>query len=341
MKVTQEMHEQPEAVARLLDREWGTAERVAAILRRPDVNHVVVAGRGTSDNVARYAQYVWGGRSGLPVLLAAPSLFSAYDRKVDLKSAAVVVVSQSGQSPDLLAVADHAHREGRPVIAVTNDTNSPITEHAREVIDLRAGPEKAVAATKTYTASLTAIAMISCALQGEPPKSLSELPADLIAALHLRGIDDATAAVSTRDRCMVLGRGWNLATAHEWALKLQELAGVVAQPWSPADFEHGPIAAVTEAVPVLAASVLDPSHRDTTRILERLARDRHAASVLITNGPTARITPCTIRLPGRQPAWLTPIVAAPILQRFAIAAAVAQGNDPDRPRGLQKVTRTR
>ena len=342
MSVRDELREQPEAVRRLLDGGVDATAAVAERLGRSEVDHVVIAARGTSDNVARYAQYVWGSRNRLAVTLTTPSLFGTYARPVDLRGAVVVVISQSGQSPDLLAVAEEGRRQDRPVVAVTNDAASPLARLADLTIDLRAGPERAVAATKTYTASLVAVAMISDLLDGGALSSdVRGLPDVLGQALEAPGPERLAHEVRGPDRLVVLGRGWHLATAHEWALKIQELTGVMAQPWSTADFEHGPIAAVTAAVPVLAVSVRDPAHEATCALLDRLARERHAPVVLVTDDGQAGVADARVLLPGDRPAWLTPIVAAPVIQRFAIGLAQARGADPDAPRGLQKVTRTR
>lgn len=343
MSLTDELHEQPTTVARLLDEGGDEAREVAAALRRPDVDHVVIAARGTSDNAARYAQYVWGGLAGMGVSLATPALFGPYDRPASLAGAAVVVVSQSGQSPDLLAVADAARDQGRPVVALTNAADSPLAARADVLLDLRAGPEHAVAATKTYTASLVAVAMIADVLTDGAGVDLGALPTVLDQALHAEGVDAAAAALADPAVALVLGRGWHLASAHEWALKLQELSGVVAQAWSTADFEHGPVAAVGAHTPVLAVSGRDdPSHDHMRELLARLARARGAPVVALTDDPAPVADGAVhVHLPAVPAGWLGPVAAAPVLQRVAIAATRRRGLDPDQPRGLAKVTRTR
>ena len=342
MSLVDELHEQPDAVARLLSAGRSAAHEVAAVLQRRDVTHAVVAARGTSDNAARFAQYAWGALAGTSVSLATPSLFGTYERPVRLDGAAVVVVSQSGQSPDLLAVARAAADQGRPLVAVTNDATSPLTEHATVVVDLHAGPEHAVAATKTFTTSLVAVAMVADALAGGTATGdLGRLPRLLDRALRGAGVEAAADVLATPDVAIVLGRGWHLASAHEWALKLQELSGLVAQPWSTADFEHGPVGAVGAHTPLLALSAAsDPSHAHTGELLVRLARDRGAPVVLVGDAPVAGAG-LHLPTPVAPATWLAPIVAAPAYQRVAIATALARDRDPDRPPGLQKVTRTR
>jgi glutamine---fructose-6-phosphate transaminase (isomerizing) len=341
MTVCDELREQPATVQRLLRDGIDAAAQAAAVLARPDIEHVIVAGRGTSDNAARYAQYLWGARNGLPVTLAAPSLFGAHERHVGLGAAAIVVISQSGRSPDLLAVADAGRRQSRPVIVITNDDSSPLADKADHLVPLHAGAERAVAATKTYTASLVAVAMISEALNNAGTSILVQLPDLLRSTVELPGPEVLAGVLGDQDRCIVLGRGWHLATAFEWALKLQELSGIVAQPWSTADFEHGPIAAVDEGFPVLAVSVEGPTHPEMCRVITRLTRELGARTLMITDDSSGVIASEVLPVPHARPAWLSPIVVAPLIQRFAIAAAIARGKDPDEPAGLQKITRTR
>lgn len=340
MSLHDELHEQPDTVDRLLTDGIADTHAVATRLARADVTHVVLAARGTSDNAARYAQYVWGELTGTSVGLAAPSLFGSDTSTVRLDGAAVIVLSQSGQSPDLLGVARAGVAQQRPVVAITNDTGSPLAALADLVVDLRAGPEHAVAATKTYTASLVAVAMVAHELAGLGRDPLAGLPAVIAEALEADGPEAAAEVLEAPAATMVLGRGWHLASAHEWALKLQELSGIVAQAWSTADAEHGPVAAIGEHTPLLAVSTSgDRTHAHTCELLERLARDRGAPVVMASDH--AGGVGLHLPLPRAPAAWLAPIAAAPVLQRMAIATARGRGWDPDNPRGLHKVTRTR
>lgn len=341
MTLDAELHEQPEVLGRWLaggDRSFPALRR---LVERAGVHYVVIAARGTSDNAARYASYVWGTDAGLPVALATPSTYLGYARPPRLDGALVVGISQSGASPDLVAVLEEARRQGRPTVAITNVADSPLAAVADEVVALDAGPELAVAATKTYTAQLLAVAALAAPLGGPDRRAeLAAVPDAVRAVLDDPGGDRLAEVLDGAGRVVVLGRGYHLATAHEWALKLQELAYVVAQPWSTADLLHGPIAAVDADVPVLAAVSDGPLAGDIVTVLTQLA-SRGVRVASVSDVPAvAGLSGAHVGLPviGE---WLAPIAAIVAGQRCAIAAARARGLDPDRPRGLAKVTRTR
>lgn len=344
----EEIAEQPEVLRRGLRELGPAAGRAAEAIRASGATSVAVAARGSSDNAARYAQYLLGGRNRLSVALAAPALFGGYARPPSLEGAAVMAISQSGQSPDIVAVLSEARRQGRPAIAVTNDPGSPLAAEAGVVLDLRAGPELAVAATKTYTAELLAVAMLSAALggdEGEGPvmmDTLARIP-DLVASVvrSPEAAREAAAALRTADRCVVLGRGHNHATAFEWALKLQELCLVTALPLSTADFAHGPIALAEPGFPILAVAPKGPLVEEAHALLAGLVRDRGVDLVVASDAPDVLSLGRPIPLPGDLEEWATPLVAGVAAQVFCHALAVDRGLDPDRPRTLSKVTRTR
>ncbi len=335
MSTLTEIEEQPEVVGRLLEENRPLLARIGEMTA--GCNHVVVAARGTSDNAARYAQYLWGAHNRLPVGLTTPSLFGPLDSPPVLDGALVVGISQSGQSPDLVAVLAEARRQRRPTLVITNEPESPLAATADVVVDLCAAPERSVAATKSYTAELTAVAMVSRALAASPLDELEELPDRLSATLKSPATAGLEALVDA-DRCSVVGRGFHLATVYEWALKLQELTYLLAQPLSSADFLHGPVAIVEEGYPVLAVATAGPTHPE----MASLAADMMGRGARVLTLTDLDDTPGheLLRIPRVAP-WLSPIVAAPAVQRFAHALTIARGIDPDAPRGLSKVTRTR
>ncbi|MFN8386291.1 MAG: SIS domain-containing protein, partial [Anaerolineales bacterium] len=227
------------------------------MLRDRNIEYVFLAARGTSDNAGRYANYLLGAMNGLPLALATPSLFTYYNRPPKLKNALVVGISQSGASPDIVAVLEEGKRQGCLTLSITNESNSPLAKASDFVLDIQAGKEKAVAATKTYTTELMTIAMLSAALSGKE-KYWGELGK---AAGWMKSVlkqDDFIAEAVQRyryiDQAVVLGRGFNYATAFEWALKLKELTYIIAEPYSSADFAHGPIALVESGYPVFAVA---------------------------------------------------------------------------------------
>ncbi len=338
-----EIHEQPQALRRLLEAEVVSIRQVAQAIRRRAPRFVVMAARGSSDNAARYGQYLFGARNRLPVALATPSLFTLYKTPPRLKDALVLAISQSGQSPDICAVVDEGRRQGAMTVAVTNDPESPLAALAEACIHLHAGPERAIAASKTYTASLLALAMLSCALEDDlPSRSLNRVPGAAKRTLqHAQTVLSAAAAYAQADACVTIGRGYNYATAFEIALKLKELAYLLAEPYSSADFQHGPVALVQDGFLVIAVVPAGRVAAELTRFLEGL-RQRGARLVVIASHPRPLALAHTpIPLPAGLPEWLSPITAVISGQLFALGLTQARGLDPDRPRGLSKITRTR
>ena len=333
-----EIAEQPDVLARLLVREGPRVARIARAVSRHDLRFVLVAARGTSDNAARYAQYALGLACRLPVALAGPSLVTLYDSPPRLKGALVVGISQSGRSPDVVETVAAARRAGSPTLAIVNDPASPLAEAAAEVVPLHAGVERSVAATKTYTAQLLAVALLASALSGSRrhASGLGALPDSVADALGTEGAARRAAArLVDAARLVVLSRGLNYPTAHEIALKLKELALLEAEALSGADFRHGPIAL---AGPGLTAVVVSPPGTATEADLAELAAElgRRGSPVLLV-GPAGRGALPVPRLPE----LLSPIVALVPGQLLAFHAARARGLDPDAPRGLSKVTETR
>jgi glucosamine--fructose-6-phosphate aminotransferase (isomerizing) len=339
-----EIRQQAQVLTTLLDEETENTQRIAADLRRQDIKYIIIAARGTSDNAARYGQYLLGAYNRLPVGLATPSLFSIYHEPPRLEGGLVIGISQSGQSPDIVAVLEEGQRQGVPTLAITNDPHSPMAARADYLIRLHAGEERAVAATKTYTAQLVALALLSCAL-GEDATRLELLQRVPRAVEYVLGSEELIAGAVERYRymetCVVLGRGYNYATAFEIALKLKELNYLIAESYSSADFMHGPIAVVGSGFPAL---VVVPSGVmfDTMRDFSLELKSRQAELIIISDRQSLldeAITP--LPLPEGVPEWLSPIVAVVPGQLFALYLTLVKGNDPDRPSGLQKVTITR
>jgi glucosamine--fructose-6-phosphate aminotransferase (isomerizing) len=338
----QEINEQPEAFQRLLDQETAQVESLASSLRG-HFDYVLIAARGTSDNAARYAQYAFGAYNRLPVVLATPSLFTLYNRPPRLNGALVIGISQSGQSPDIGAVVDEGRRQGRPTIAITNNPASPLAGAAEYVIPIHAGPEQAIAATKTYTTSLGVLALISAALaeDEERIRQLSRLPELMHQALA------GLAAVMVRaeryrymGHCAVIGRGFNYATAFEIALKIKELTRTVAEPYSSADFRHGPIAMVGNGFPVLVVAPSDTVAEDIRALVNDLKKLGSELLLISDDKAVLQQAQMPLPLPANIPEWLTPLIAVLPGQLFSLALAQAKGLNPDQPSGLKKVTET-
>jgi glucosamine--fructose-6-phosphate aminotransferase (isomerizing) len=344
MALRDEILEQPAAAGRLLADPGAQIARVARCVADRGVRSAFLAARGSSDNAGLYAKYLWGAFNRIPVALAAPSLFSVYGTPPAIGDTLVVAISQSGRSPDIVGVVREGRRQGALTLAITNEPGSPLAEAAELVIDTMAGAERAVAATKTYTTQLVTVAMLSAALSGDPEQRrwLDRAPALIADALAL---EEAIAAAAARYRfmthCAVLGRGFNYATAFEWALKLKELAHVVAEPYSPADFQHGPVALAHAGFPILAVVPEGAIAETAMELLERLVRKERVDLLAVSNHPPAlALAHTALPLPQGVPEWLSPILAIVPAQLFCYHLTRAKGLDTEDPRGLTKITMT-
>lgn len=338
-----EIVEQPQSVRRFLDEGLAPVRELASAIRARGIDHVVIAARGTSDNAGRYAKYVLGAFNQLQVSLATPSLFTIYQRPVHFGNALVLGISQSGQSPDIVAILAEARRQGKLTAAITNTPNSPLAQQADYVIDLLAGVENAVAATKTYTGSLAAIAALSAHLapDGDQLLELQTLPEVMSNTLQVeKEIEPLAQRYRYMERCVVIGRGFNYATAFELALKLKELTYAVVEPYSSADFLHGPFAMLERGFPVI---VLAPQGALSTEMGQLVEQIQARGAEVLAISDEAHITTQAslhIRLPQTVAEWLSPLTAIMPGQMLAMFLAATQGNDVDAPRGIHKVTET-
>jgi glucosamine--fructose-6-phosphate aminotransferase (isomerizing) len=343
MTLHNEITEQPDRIKSLLFSQRKNVEQIAAEIQKRDIQYVFLAARGTSDNAGRYANYLLGAQNGLPLALATPSLFTYYKQPPKLKNALVIGISQSGQSPDIVSVLEEGKKQNCLTLSLTNEPTSPLAQASDFVIDLKAGPEKAVAATKTYTAELMAVAMLSTALHGTKKAwvELAKVPAWMAQALKL---DDFISQAAQRyryiDQTVVLGRGFNYATAFEWALKMKELTYIIAEPYSSADFAHGPIAMMVSGYPVFAVAPKGKVFDSMLEMLKRL-RDLSAELVVISNDKKAlSLAQIPLNIPADVPEWLSPLVSILPAQLFAYHLTIAKGYDTEQPRSIRKVTET-
>ena len=344
MGVKQEIFEQPAVLERLLATQEDTAREIADAVRQRDVRFAFIAARGSSDNAALYGKYLWGSLNRLPVALATPSLFTIYGTPPRLAGSLVVGISQSGESPDIVSVLREGRRQGALTLAITNQPESPLAAESELVLETRAGEEKAVAATKTYTSQLAAIALLGAVAAGDRAM-LDELRRTPALMREVLGLDETMRAAAERYRymvqCVVLGRGYDYASAHEWALKLEEMTYVVAEPYSSADFRHGPVAVVSDGFPVLATLPAGRVFDDVLALLELLGRERHAEILALSNDDRAlELARTPIPLPADLPEWLSPLVSILPAQLFCYHLTRAKGYDTESPRQLRKVTRT-
>lgn len=344
MGLREEILEQHIVAARLLEQQRPVIEEIASAVKQRNVNFVFLAARGTSDNAGRYAKYLWGAANKIPVAMATPSLFSIYQKPPILKNSLVVGVSQSGKSPDIVSVLTEAKRQGQPTLAITNEPGSPLAENATWTIDISAGEEKAVAATKTYTASLMAVAMLSCAMNDdlEGWKSLEQVPYWMEQVLlKEKFLAQMAERYRYMESCVVLGRGFHYATAFEWALKMKEMCYLIADPYSSADFQHGPIALMEHGFPVMAVATKGEVLNDMVGLMEILRREHHVELFTISDDNDAlRVANTGLALPAGIPEWLSPLIAIIPAQLFTYYLTQIKGFNTEAPRSLNKVTET-
>jgi glutamine---fructose-6-phosphate transaminase (isomerizing) len=340
----EEIRQQPAALAKTISAEARHVEQFRRAIgeRRPKL--IVLAARGTSDNAAQFGRYLLEITTGIPVSLAAPSIYTLYNAAVDFRDALVVGISQSGESTDTNLVLERARGQGALTIGITNEASSAMAKLADEVFLVRAGKERSVAATKTYTGQVLVFYLLAYALGADIRlDDVRRLPDWAESAL---AVEKPIAALSERYRFMehavVVGRGLNYATAFEFALKLMETCYVVAERFSSADFLHGPIAMVEPSFPAFLfapSGVTAPSMREMLQKLHSLK----AETVVITDAANREIAEAATRsicLGKKLSELYTPIPYIIPAQLFAACLAAQKGLDPDKPRTLTKVTRT-
>jgi glutamine---fructose-6-phosphate transaminase (isomerizing) len=332
-----EAAEAPAVVAAQLERNASRVRETGEWLRGLRPRAIVTCARGSSDHAATYARYLIETRLGLLTASASPSVSSVYRAPADMAQAVVLAISQSGTSPDLLAMVAAARRGGASVLALVNVEDSPLARAADVVLPLAAGVETSVAATKSYLATLAAIVQLTAAWadDAELRDAIARAPALLQRAWMLDWSEQALEPLRGASSAYVIGRGLGLGIAQEWALKLKETCRLHAEAQSSAEVRHGPMALVRPGFPVLMLAQHDETHEG---VLE-LARDMAGggALALLAGGDAEGVT--TLPTIEAHPA-IEPMLATLSFYRFVNALSLARGLDPDRPAHLQKVTRT-
>lgn len=341
-RLFQEIKQQPAVAEKLITNEFGKIESIVDEING-DFDYVLIAARGSSDNAARYAQYLFGLNNQLQVALATPSLFTLYSSSPKLHKALVISISQSGMSPDIIQIIKIANQQRCKTICITNNDDSPLANESDFTIPIYAGEEKAVAATKSYSASLIALAMLSAALAKDKDfqSQIQHIPAYLkttIAAAQEKL--DQVQRYRYIENCAVLGRGLNYATAFEVALKVKELTGINAIPYSSADFRHGPIATVHRGFPVFLIAPQGKVFGDMQQMFIDLQALQAEIISISNDDKILRDSNLGFRIPTEIPETLSPIVSAIPGQFFGRQLAIEKGFNPDKPEGLHKVTET-
>ena len=333
-----EIAETPKVFKAILDNK-DAFKSVKNVLVDEKIKSVLILARGTSDNAAHYLKYLIETQIGLPVGLTSPSSVTVYGSELKYSNTLIVAISQSGQSPDLVKFATAAREANAYVIAMTNDDSSPLATIAHSHFSLLAGPELAVAATKSYNAQLLISYLLVAAWTGKIVNG-DQIISEATRLVETPELVSSAVREVTRDKeVVILGRGFAYPNAREAALKVQETCKISVQGLSTADYLHGPISALTPDTQVF---IVAPAHMPTSSITEATTKIRKTSSRIFWIGTGGTPEGEDIVLGGSQcdDEIASTIVDAIVLQRFALEFAVASGFDPDAPVGLSKVTLT-
>jgi len=336
----EEIRQQPEALERTLSAELRGVEKFKKLLTQHRPRLIVLVARGTSDNAAQFGRYLLEITTGIPVSLAAPSITTLYNARIDYRDALVVGISQSGESTDTNLVLERARQQGALTLGITNESGSAMARIAEHVFLVRAGREKSVAATKTYTGQMLHFYMLA-GVVGDKRIDYHKIPAFTQKALELETtVKEIVQRYVFMENCVVVGRGMNYGNSYELALKLMETCYVVAERFSSADFFHGPLAIVERRFPVILFAPTGVTKQSSVDLLNRV-RELGADSLTITNeDEVAKLATHAIKLPVEIDEMLSPIPFIVPAQLFAAHLSEAKGLDPDEPRSLAKITKT-
>jgi glucosamine--fructose-6-phosphate aminotransferase (isomerizing) len=341
-KMFREAQQAPAVVEQALRENKSEMELLGTFLRRHTPPFVLTVARGSSDHAALYGKYLIESLLGVVCSSAIPSVHTVYGQRLALGRALLIAISQSGQSPDLIEVTRQARRDGALTLALVNQENSPLAQTAEVVLPLWAGPEEAVAATKSYLAALASLAQLVAAWAEDKP--LKEALAMLPEALYKAAQADWQAGLGVlleADNGLVVGRGYAFAIAHELALKLKETSAFHAEAMSGAELLHGPVALVEPDFPLLVLLPKDKPLPGMLSLLQTLRGKGGHLLVASSEAEALELAHTPLPLPTRLHPALDSILLAQAFYPFAAELAVARGRNPDAPRNLSKVTRTR
>jgi len=338
----QEIAEQPAALQKTIEEERAKVARLGSFLKGRDVDLIVLVARGSSDNAALFGRYLLEIKTGIPVSLAAPSVYTLYGGELKLNRALVVGVSQSGEGEDINRVLERAHACGAYTVGITNEPASSMSQTVDELLLMHGGRERSVAATKTFTGQMMLFYLLAAALSdGAGSFNYEAIPELTARALeHKESIRQLVERYVFMENCVVVGRGLLYANAYELALKLMETCYVVAERFSSADFFHGPLAMVERHFPIILFAPPGIT-LDGARLLMNRLKELRADTLSITaDEQLVEMSTRSVHMAAGVEEFLTPIPYIIPAQLFAALLAEAKGLDPDAPRSLSKVTRT-
>jgi glutamine---fructose-6-phosphate transaminase (isomerizing) len=338
----EEIGQQPEALGRTLKEETHKILRFGEFLSSRDLRLIVLVARGSSDNAALFGRYLLEITGKIPVSLAAPSVHTLYRARLNLKNTLVIGVSQSGEGTDINYVLEHSKRAGAITLGITNEASSSMAKVTDEVFLIRAGRERSVAATETYTGQLLMFYLLASALQsGRGLDQLRRLPDLASQSLKLSPkIQTMVERYRFMSHCIVVGRGLSYANTYELAIKLMETCYIVSERFSSADFLHGPVAMVEQDFPVILFAPPGKTFRDMQRLTQQLRRLKAETLVISSAASILRLATRGISISSPIEEFLSPIPYIIPGQLFAAMLAEVKGLSPDKPRSLKKVTQT-
>lgn len=339
-----EIQEQPEVLVKCAESNSETIGAIVKVLKERNISSVVVAARGTSDHAGIYGKYIIESEIGLPVSLAAPSIFTVYQKKMKLENCLVIGLSQSGKAEDVLAVLKAANACGAVTISITNDSDSILAEEAGFHLFCNAGLEKSVAATKTCTTEMYLLAQLVAEWSDDEgiKKELALVPINIEKMfIENENIKSKVERYRLMQECFVLARGINYPIAMEAALKIQETSYVRAKAYATSDFHHGPFAMIQKDMPVIVYAPNGPSLSDVSEMIEKLKSSDAEIIVVSNNKDVLEMGNCAFEIPQTDNDMMSPFYNVVFAQMFACHLSLLKGLNPDAPRGLNKVTITK
>ncbi len=337
-----EIEQQPAVIEKTIKKETKKIDRFATGLLQKQPRLIVLVARGSSDNAALFGRYLLEIVTGVPVSLAAPSVHTLYKARLDFRDALVVGISQSGEGDDINLTLQNAKKNGAMTLAITNEAESTMARLCDETFQIHAGRERSVAATKTYTGQLLIFHMLARALSRNAKElEVERLPELAQTALSLRGkVTEMVERYAFMNHCVVVGRGLSYANTYEFAIKLMETCYVVAERFSGADFQHGPIAMVDRAFPSFFFAPPGPAFKGTLDLIKRMNGLGAETLVISSEASAIKTARRAIQFPERISEILSPIPYIIPAQLFTALLAATKGLTPDQPRSLSKVTKT-
>lgn len=339
-----EILEQPNVLKRCMEKNSSLIKQIISEIHMKCINSICIAARGTSDHAAVYGKYVLELMTGYPVALAASSVITVYQKTLDFKNCLVIGISQSGRAADVLEVIRSANMQGALTISITNSPDSPIANESKYHLNCEAGLEKSIAATKTFTTEIFLLAQLAAEWSNneESRSELKNLPKTLSQVFDISSlIEEKAKRYRFMNECFVLARGINYAVSLEAALKIQETTYVRAKAFATSDFQHGPIAMIERNMPVIVFAPDGPSLGDVTDMINKLSQSDVELLVISNKEELLGIGSCSFSIPYTNNDLISPFYNVTVAQMFACQLALIKGLDPDKPRGLNKVTVTR